>query len=89
MSEVHETRDDTGHTHTTIIDDGRSGGGSGWLIALVLLVAVIGGFFLWSRYGDNEAAKNNAIAGAAQDVGDAAQQVGDAAQDAANSVKKN
>ena len=86
MADVHETRDDTGATHTTIIDDGRSGGGSGWLIALILLVAVIGGFYLWSRYGDSDVAKNNAIAGAAQDVGDAAQQVGNAAEDA---VKKN
>lgn len=89
MAEVHETRDETGSTHTTIIDDGRGSGGSGWLIALILLVAVIGGFYLWSRYGDSEAAKNNAIAGAAKDVGDAAGQVGDAAQDAANAVKKN
>lgn len=86
MAEVHETRDDNGSTHTTIIDDGRSGGGSGWLFALILLVAVIGGFYLWSRYGDSEAAKDNAIAGAARDVGNAAEQVGDAAEEA---VKKN
>jgi hypothetical protein len=58
------------------------------LIGLVLLIAVIGGIWYFTQYGGSEAAKDNAIAGAAADVGEAAQQVGTAAQDAADSLKK-
>jgi len=41
---VTETRSPDGntHTHTTVIEDGgRSGGGAGWLIALLILVAIV------------------------------------------------
>ncbi|MXO73967.1 hypothetical protein GRI40_01860 [Altererythrobacter aerius] len=74
-----------------MVTDGepRRSGGSGWLIALILLVAVVAGLFLFSGMSNSEAAKDNAIADAASNVGDAAQQVGDAAQDAADSVTKN
>ena len=68
----------------TVVDRGGSAG-SGWLIAIVLILAVlVGGYFLMQ--GTNASAnKDDAIAGAAKDVGDAANKVGDAAQDA---VKK-
>lgn len=80
---------ETHTTHTTVIDDGGArGGGSGWLIGLVLLIAVIGGIWYFSQVSGSQTAKDNAIAGAAQDVGNAAQQVGNAAQDAADSLKK-
>lgn len=80
---------ETHTTHTTVIDDGGSrSGGSGWLIGLALLIAVIGGIWYFSQYGGSQAAKDNAIAGAANDVGDAAKQVGNAAEDAANNLKK-
>ncbi|HVR91729.1 MAG TPA: hypothetical protein VHG29_11655 [Novosphingobium sp.] len=94
MSEEHITTTETptgeAHTtHTTVISDGaRSGGGSGWLIGIVLLIAVIAGIWYFSSVSGSQTAKDNAIAGAANNVGDAAQQVGNAAEDAADSVKK-
>lgn len=79
-----ETPSGNVHTTHTVVDRG-GGGGSGWLIAIVLILAVlVGGYFLMQ--GTNASAnKDDAIAGAAKDVGDAANKVGDAAQDA---VKK-
>ena len=75
------------HTHTTVVSDTpRSGGGATWLILiLVVLLAAVAVFYLSGMSG-SEVAKDNAIAGAAEDVGNAAGQVGDAAQDAADSV---
>ncbi|MCB2079731.1 MAG: hypothetical protein KDE55_18810 [Novosphingobium sp.] len=76
-------------THTTIVREGDSrsgGGGAGWFIGLVLLVAVVAGVFFFMQGSGAEAAKDNAIAEAASDVGNAAQQVGNAAQDAADSL---
>lgn len=77
-----ETPSGNVHTTRTVVS---GGGGSGWLIAVVLILAVlVGGYFLMQ--GTNASAnKDDAIAGAAKDVGDAANKVGDAAQDA---VKK-
>ncbi|MCT2558106.1 hypothetical protein N0B51_03840 [Tsuneonella sp. YG55] len=91
---ITETRDPvTGDTHTThtVITDGetRSGGGSGWLIAIVLIIAVIAGVFIFSNMSGSEVAKDNAIENAANNVGEAAQQVGDAAQDAADNLNTN
>lgn len=83
---ITETETPSGNVHTThtvVTDDGaRRGGGSGWLIALVLIVVAIVGIYLFSRQSDSEIARDNAIAEAAGDVGDAAQNVGDAAKDA-------
>ena len=80
-----ETPSGNVHTTHTVVESGRGGGGSGWLIAIVLILAVlVGGYFLMQ--GSNASAnKDNAIAGAASDVGDAAQKVGNAAE---NAVKK-
>lgn len=82
---ITETETPSGNVHTThtvVTDDGaRRGGGSGWLIALVLIVVAIVGFYLFSRQSDSEIARDNAIAEAAGDVGEAAQNVGDAAKD--------
>ncbi|MGB3378544.1 MAG: hypothetical protein WBH10_12660 [Allopontixanthobacter sediminis] len=92
MTEERTTRveepDGSTHTTTTVVTDhpGRSGGGKGlmFLIALVMLTAVA--FLVFSQMGDAEIAKDNAVAGAANDVGNAAQQAGDAVQDVANDV---
>jgi len=85
---ITEVETPTGNTHTThtVVHDGepRSGGGSGWLIAIVLIIALIAGFFIFSNMSGSEVAKDNAIENAANNVGEAAQNVGDAAQDAVN-----
>ena len=91
---ITEIRDpETGSTHTThtVVTDGepRRGGGSGWLIAIVLLIAVVAGFFIFSNMSGAEVSKDNAVAEAANEVGNAAEQVGDAAQDAADKIGNN
>jgi hypothetical protein len=74
-------------THTTVIHDDRPrSSGAGWVIAIVLVIAVIAGIYLFSQTSGSEIARDNAIAGAAEEVGDAASQVGDAAQQAADSI---
>lgn len=74
-------------TRTTVHDSGvvrSSGGGSGWLIALVLIVGLfVGGYFLLQAQG-SRSARDNAIAEAAENVGQAAKNVGDAAKDVAD-----
>jgi hypothetical protein len=70
--------------HTVVVTPERSGSGSGWIIALVLVVALIVGIVFFSRMSGSESAKDNAIANAASNVGAAARDVGDAAQDAAH-----
>ncbi len=78
------------HTHTTVVhDEPRGSGGSGWVVALLILVALIVGVVLFTQMGNSEMARDTAIADAAGQVGDAAQQVGDAAQDVANDVTNN
>lgn len=90
---ITEVETPTGDTHTThtIVTDGepRSGGGSGWLIAIVLIIAVVAGIWFFSGMSNSESAKDNAIANAADNVGNAAQKVGNAAQDAADNVTNN
>lgn len=77
---------DTAAGHTTIIHETRSGGSAtGIVMALVLLVAIIGGIYLFSQ--NSETAKDNAIANAASDIGSAATKVGNAAEDAVKTDK--
>lgn len=87
---ITETTDAAGNTHTThtVVSDGepRSGGTNWVLIILVLVVAVVGIFFL-TQMNSAEVTKDNAIAGAADEVGQAADQVGDAAQNAGEAVE--
>lgn len=75
-------------THTVVHDDGARSGGSGWLIALVLIIVAVVGIYLFSQQSDSEIAQNNAVAEAADSVNEAANQVGDAAQDAGNAAKE-
>ncbi|MGF7152577.1 hypothetical protein [Novosphingobium gossypii] len=72
--------------HTTIIRETRTGGGTGIVLAVILLVAIVGGIYLFSQ-NSSESIKDNAIAEAANDVGNAATKVGDAAQDAVQQDK--
>lgn len=74
--------------HTTVIETpSRGGSGAGWVIAVILIVALVVGVVLFTRSSGSDAAKDNAIANAANQVGNAAQQAGNAAQDAANNTK--
>jgi flagellar basal body-associated protein FliL len=70
--------------HTVVVEAPSRGGGSGWIIALVLIVALIVGIVFFSQMSGSEAAKDNAVANAANNLGAAARDVGNAAQDAAN-----
>lgn len=82
---ITETETPSGNVHTThtvVTDDSARKGGSGWLIALVLIIVAIVGFYLFSQQSGSEIAKDNAVAEAANDVGEAAQNVGEAAKDA-------
>ena len=74
----------SGASHTTVIRDRGGSGGAGWLIAIVLLIAVIAGIYFYSHVSSSQAAKDNAIAGAANDVGNAANKVGNAVDNAGN-----
>lgn len=96
MTEDHITRvqEPDGSTHTTIIRESeparRSGGGMGMILfALVLVAALVVGAMLLSRGQNAEIAKDNAVADAAQKVGDSAAQAGQAVEDAADKVTGN
>ncbi len=71
-------------THTTVVHDSeprRSSGGT-VLLAIVIAIAVIAGICVFSQSTSSEAAKDNAVAGAAQSVGNAAEKVGSAVDNA-------
>jgi len=85
--EVYTTRESR-PGNTTVIHETRSGGGAGWVIALVLIVALIAGIFFFTQANHSQVARDNAITHAANNVGAAAQDVGNAAQDAANNASK-
>jgi flagellar biosynthesis/type III secretory pathway M-ring protein FliF/YscJ len=61
-----------------------SGGGAGWMIAVVLVIALVVGILLFVNNANSGARKDNAIAAAAGDVGKAATKAGEAAETAAN-----
>lgn len=65
----------------------RGGGGTGLIIGLVLLIAVVIGAVYLFNQNNRENAKTDAVIQAAKDVGGAAKDVGDAAQDAAKKVQ--
>ena len=74
---IHRTpAGDTVETRTT---GERGGSGAGWFIALLILAALVIGFFVLMRTSSHEAVKDEAVADAARDVGDAARDVGQAA----------
>jgi hypothetical protein len=71
-------------SNTTVIHEGpaRSNNGAGWLFGIVLLIAVLAVVYLMAIRTDTPSAKDNAIAGAATEVGAAARKVGNAAEEA-------
>ena len=78
--------------HTTVVE--RRGGGAGWVIAIVLVVAVLIGIYFLTQTSAREAVETESITEAAEgvenaagEIGDAAQQAGDAAQNAADNLE--
>jgi hypothetical protein len=82
-----ETPSGNTHTHTTVVSDGdRSGGGATWVIVLLLIVVGAVAIWFFSGMSGSEVAKDNAVAEAADDVGNAATQAGEAVERAADNV---
>ncbi len=79
---ITETRTPSGDTHTThtvVTDDrGRSGGGAKWGLLLLVALAAVAAFLIFSQMSGAEVAKDNAVAAAANSVGAAAENVSDA-----------
>ncbi|MBV1689266.1 hypothetical protein KRR38_16685 [Novosphingobium sp. G106] len=71
-----------------IVETGNRSSGAGWVIALVLVVALVAGVIFFTQMSGSQNAKDNAIANAAGQVGNAAEKAGNAAQDAANNTKQ-
>ena len=80
---------DPGQPTIIVTDGGRRGGSGGtWFIAIVLLIALVAGIFIFSQTSGSENAKDNAIANAAGQVGNAAEKVGTAAESAAGTLNE-
>ena len=73
---------ETSAAPTTVVER-RSGSGMGAIVALIvgLLAVLVIGYFLMNM-NRSDAVKDNAIAGAAESVGNAADNIGNAARDA-------
>jgi uncharacterized protein HemX len=80
--------DGSTHTTTTIVRDSAqvSGGSGRWVLLIVLLAAVGIGVWFFNGMSGAEIAKDDAIAEAANNVGDAAAEAGEAAGDVAEEV---
>ena len=86
--EVYTTRE-THPGDTTIIHETRSsGGGAGWVIAVILILALVAGVWFFTQSNNSQSVRDNAITNAANKVGAAAQDVGEAAKDAADNAAK-
>ncbi len=88
---ITETTDAQGNMHTTHVirdsDTHTSGGGAAkWVFLIIIAAAVAIGAYVLTQGSSAEIAKDNAVAGAADDVGQAANQVGEAVQDVADDV---
>ncbi|MBA3055170.1 MAG: hypothetical protein FP826_09585 [Sphingomonadales bacterium] len=90
MADETTTTHETATPRETIVirDNPSAGSGMGWLLGLIVILALIAGLFLFSQANQSEAVKDNAIANAANNVGAAAQDVGAAAKGAADTLGK-
>lgn len=69
--------------HTTIVNERRGSGGL--IIAFIVLVALGLAVFFYAQNQNSEMARDSAITGAAQQVGESAQKAGEAVE---NAVRK-
>lgn len=88
MADDYETTRGASAGRTTVIHETRRGSGAGWVIALVLIFALLAGIWFFSRSDSREMARDTAVIRAADKVGAAAEEVGDAAKDAAEEGKR-
>lgn len=79
-----ELRETVTPAHTTVIHEKRGSGGI--MIAVIAVVALLVGAFIYMRGQDSEVMRDAAISDAAQKVGESAQQAGEAIEDAASKV---
>lgn len=86
--EIYTTRDARIPHETTIIHERSSSGAGGWLVAIVLVLALILGIWFFGQANDSRIARDNAITNAANNVGEAAKDVGAAAENAAQNVSR-
>lgn len=91
MTEPRTTRNDTSDSaarvQTIVIEEPpRASGLSGWFVLFLVLLAVVVAVWAFTQLGAGQAARDQAIAEAADEVGQAAQQVGDAAQSAGEAI---
>lgn len=86
--ETEERRVDERAPHTTIIHEKSSSSGTGIVMAVILLIAVIAGIYLFTQTTSNEAARDDAIAEAANSVGSAAEQIGETAEKAGDRINE-
>jgi len=91
MTEEHTTQvrepDGSTHRHTTVVTDKASGTGvTRMLVALLVLIAAAALIYFFAAGNEAEIAKDNAIAGAATQVGETAEQVGNAVEGVADEV---
>jgi len=85
--DIYTTRNEGAPRETTVIHE-RSGGGAGWFIAVILVLALILGIWYFGSVHSSQVSRDNAVASAANSVGDAAKDVGNAAQDAADNAAR-
>ena len=91
MSDEHittTTSPDGRVSHTTVSGGSSGSSGAGWLFGLIAVVLIGFGIYYFAMQSNSTSRKDNAVAAAAQDIGNAAKDVGNAAQDAASNVKK-
>lgn len=85
---ITETRTPWGDLHTThaVITEENRNAGSGWLIVLIVLLAIAVVVWFFNQPSDSEIARDNALADASGAIGRAAGQIGDAAWQTGDAV---
>lgn len=66
----------------------RSGSGGAFLWIVVVIIAGLIAAYFFSTMAESESRKDEAVAGAANDIGDAAKSVGDSVEKAADKLTK-